>query len=404
MLNRKENETLISYFKRITLNKKEMDLDYCEWGELILGEKVYSSENLRKSFYTLEKMFKRLDDEQLNELENNKSESNLFDELKEAIGDLDIKKMEVRSKTNRLNKIKRDFVKSIEISNDLKETIHNEIGNFPQFDFKPIISESENKLIVTVSDFHIGYVIKDYKGNSYNFEIAKKRLSVYICEIKKVCELYNVTDIVVVNLGDSVENTGMRVNQAFEVEYDLSHQIVKATQLLYSFITDISVFANVEFYSVGGNHNRMAGMKDANLEGDNSNVIIVEMIKDFVEISKNNRITIGYTDYKDDSCVFDVNGFKCKAIHGDNRVSGAKKLFDGESTMDKEDYNLILRGHFHNFNVQSQNDGYVITSGCLFGYNPYSVKKMSCSTNASQAMVLISDKVEFIKDVNLQII
>ena len=314
---RKENEGLISYTKRITLNKKEYDLDYVEWQSLMLGEDKYSSENCRKGFYIFEKFFKRLDDEDIKELEDNKSESNLFDELKEAIGDLDIKKMEVRNKTNRLNKIKRDFVKSIEISNDLKETIHNEINNFPQFDFKPIISESENKLIVTVADWHVGYIINEYKGNSYSYEIAKKRLNVYTYEIEKVCKLYNVTDVVVVNLGDVIENTYMRQNQSYECEFDLSQQIVKATQLMFSFITKVSEFANVDFYSVGGNHSRMSS-KDANIEGDNANVIVTETLKTFVEISNNKRITIGDTDYKDDSCVFDVNGFKCKAIHGDN--------------------------------------------------------------------------------------
>ena len=32
---------------------------------------------------------------------------------------------------------------------------------------------NDNKLIVQCGDWHIGYVIKGYKGNYYNYEIAK---------------------------------------------------------------------------------------------------------------------------------------------------------------------------------------------------------------------------------------
>lgn len=325
----------------------------------------------------------------------------MLSELAEEIGELDIKKHEIRSKTQKLNKLKKDFIKSIEIANDIKEFLQDEIENFPTFDYIPI-QHSDNKLIVCVGDWHVGYVIKDYKGNSYNYEIAKERLSVLLSEIQKTCSMYDIADIVVVNLGDSIENLYMRQNQSYECEFDLSEQIVKAEMLLFSFITDVSKLANVEFYSVGGNHNRSNGSKDANVEGDNSNVVITENIKKFVELSGNLRIYVGETDYKDDSAEFEINKLKVKVIHGDNRPSDKKKLFDGEATMNDGRYDLILRGHDHNFNMHSQNGGYVITNGCLFGYNPYSVKRMSCTTKASQALIVVGDgKIETIKNVEL---
>jgi len=211
--------------------------------------------------------------------------------------------------------------------------------------------------------------------------------------------------VVVVNCGDAIENLYMRKNQSYECEFDLSHQIAYASKLLYSFITQISSKKrNVEVYSVGGNHSRLSE-KDANVEGDNANVIINENLKTFVEISENKRIHINDIDYVDDSAYFKINGMNVKVIHGDNRISDKKKLFDSESTMDNTEYKLILRGHDHNFNITSQNNGgYVVTSGSLFGYNPYSVKKMSCTTNASQTLIVINENdIECIKDINLQI-
>ena len=331
---------------------------------------------------------------------------NKIEEVTDLIGELDVKKQEVRSKTNQLNKIKRTFIKSIEISNDLKQCYLENMDSFPEFNYEPIIDYSENKLIVCTGDMHIGYIINGYKGNYYNYEIAQLRLNKLLAEIEKTCNTYDIKTVVVVNVGDSIENTGMRVNQSYECEFDLSHQIHKATKLLFSFITEISKMnKNVEVYSLGGNHDRMSGMKENNLEGDSANVIINEDLKFYVELSKNERIIINDIDYKDDSVAFKVNGLNIKALHGDNRVSEPKKLFDAECSMDNINYSLILRGHYHNFNVSSQNNGgYVVTNGCLFGYNPYSVKKMSCNTNATQTLIVVGkEEIECIRDINLQI-
>ena len=49
-LKKKEGESKLAYYKRITDNKKEYDLDYAEWAGLIIGERLYSSENSRKGF------------------------------------------------------------------------------------------------------------------------------------------------------------------------------------------------------------------------------------------------------------------------------------------------------------------------------------------------------------------
>ena len=145
--------------------------------------------------------------------------------------------------------------------------------------------------------------------------------------------------------------------------------------------------------------------KDANIEGDNANVIIVKNLHFYKELSGNEKIKILDVDFRDDSAIFEVNGMNFKTIHGDNRPREKKKLYDSETTMDSQIYKIIFRGHDHNFNIMSQNSGgYVITCGSLFGYNPYSVKNMGCTTNASQTLVVVGEKdIEAIKDVSLQI-
>lgn len=318
-------------------------------------------------------------------------------EIQDELGELFVTKQEVKNKTNKLSRIKRELVKTIEISNDIKEYLKEDLAELDLFEFKRIEVSSDNKLVIQLADLHIGYVINNYKGNSYNYEILKKRLNKLVSEAEKYCSIYNITDVVIVNCGDLTEHTGMRDNQSYECEFNLSEQISKAIKLMYEFISTISTFANVDLISVGGNHQRGNGLKNANIEGDNNNIIVLETLKMLFDC--NDRINIIDTDYVDDSCEFEINGLKFLAIHGDNRVSDSKKLFDSENV------DVILRGHFHNFNISSQNNGgYVITSGCTFGYNPYSVKRMACTTNASQTLIIVGDKeIELIKNVNLQL-
>lgn len=338
-----------------------------------------------------------------NEMLEDKSDSKL-EEIKELLGELDLKKNNARSENNKLRQLHRSLSKSVEIAEDIKFYLKKDIQNIEEIKLDRIENTSEYKLIVLISDWHIGYTINNYKGNSYNYNIAKRRLGKLLSEIKLVCMMYDIKNIIICQAGDAVENTYMReTQQAFECEFSMSEQVSKAIKLLYEFSTSVSQFANVDLISLGGNHSRISS-KAANIEGDNFNVIIRETISMLIDASNNKRIRLLDVDYIDDSCIFEVNGLKVKAIHGDGRAVDSKKLYDSEATIEDERFDLILRGHFHNFNVQSQNSGgYVITNGCLFGYNPYSTRHISCNTYAGQTLIVIGDnEIESIKNVNLQ--
>ena len=61
-MERKENETYISYIKRVTNACSDKKISYSEWGDYILGtDNNYSSENLRKAFYVVYKLLNKID-------------------------------------------------------------------------------------------------------------------------------------------------------------------------------------------------------------------------------------------------------------------------------------------------------------------------------------------------------
>lgn len=402
-LKKREEESREQYISRIYGSKIENGMINKECAELINSElgTSYQESYFRGIHINYTKGFndgfeKALVDRQA---------KGRLSEIKEELGELYITKQSVRNDINKLGRLKRDFVKSIDIAEEIKEFIEKEFcDNSMYFNLKPSHYHSmktmatKDKLIICLSDWHIGYVINSYKGNNYNFEVATDRLASILIEVEKVCNKRGIMEVYVCNLGDIIEGTYMRANQSFDCEFTMSEQIVKATKLLLDFCISVeSLGVKVNLVSVGGNHNRMNGVKGGNNEGDNANVIICENIKTILAMT-NRNIEIIDCDYKDDSCDFTVNGLRVLAIHGDNRPQDKKKLFDTEEA------NLILRGHYHCFDISAQdNGGYVLTNGCLFGYNPYSKKIMACMTKPSQALVVIdeSGKIDTIKNVVL---
>lgn len=401
ILEKKKNETTYQYIKRIVQAKDsgELDLDYAELSPHLFN-KDYSSDVARRMFYGLRYIIPIIETEGLTI-----QPTSQLDQIQKEIGILDVKRQEIKNKYGKFNQIKKQFIKSIEISNDIKDEMFAngfEI-NIPSHCFSKIECESERKMIVTISDWHVGYVIPNCKGNIYNFEIANQRIDKYINEIYKMAQLYSINKIIVINLGDTVEQTYMRGNQGQNTEFNQSQQINYALKLIFRFLIALTEFANVEYYGIAGNHDRSCGDKTLNVEGDNANTVIQEQLKVYSELIDSPKLTIADMWYLDREIIKEVNGVKFKFIHGDEKLKDPKRLFDSESTMDKEMFDCVVRGHWHNFAVTSQNGGgMVVNVGCLSGYNDYSAR-FGCSTYASQAIFVVGNKeIEIVKGVNLQ--
>jgi uncharacterized protein YeeX (DUF496 family) len=397
---RKENESFLDYCDRLITNKKSgiFDLENSEVWELLFNEKL-SPDEARKRIYGLQKIIPVLRSEQ----DKTKSKTQL-QSIREKVGELDTLKFQISKEKTDLNRIKRDFVKSISIADELKQYLEDNCTiTIPEYCVEPININSEYEMIVHISDWHIGYIIDDCKGNYYNWKIANQRIDKLISECYKYIEMYGIKKIFVVNTGDVIEHLSMRKNQSQFCEFNQSQQINKAIELIYRFLTALCKYCNVEYDSIYGNHDRMNGDYQSNLDGDNAEVIIREQLGKYKELSENNRLTVIERRHTDKEIVKEIKGLKCKFVHGNNGVKDGKQQIKNEISMDNVIYDLYYKGHLHNFNIVSENNGrYIISTGCLSGYNDFSVT-FGCTTVASQTISILTDgKVEMIKDVVLQ--
>ncbi len=393
------NEDFMDWKIRLIVNKIDRiyDIDWVEMRDLL--ELDCSSDHLRKVSYGIYEIYKYY------LTKENKEDKSQLDLVKSKIGEYDIKKQITQTKINELSKIKREFIKSFAIAEDLKNYFEdNFVINIPEYCSNPLEINGEYEMILHLADFHVGYIINDCKGNYYNWEIANQRINKLLDECIKYIKLYDIKKIFVIGTGDEIEHASMRLNQSQFCEFNQAEQINKAIELIYRILVTLCQYCDVEYDSIYGNHDRMNGDKKANLDGDNADTIISEQLKVYKALSKNNRLTITDRKHSDKEIYKIIKGFKCKFVHGDNiKTEDGKSAIKAEMSLDNIFYDLLFKAHKHNFKLESENHGrYIISTGCLSGFNDFSTN-FKCATEASQTIVILKEnEIELIKDVILK--
>ena len=407
---KRDNESFSEWAERLILNKDIYELEKDEIYEILYG-KTLAYDNARKRLYGIIEHINKVKEEEIND----KKSKNItipkshMKRLKDIIGEYDIKKRLMQQNKNQIMKVKRDLIPVIALTEDLWDRMeeNNFTVKIPDYCYEPINESISNnndkyKMIINISDWHIGYIINDCKGNNFNWGIANQRVEKLLQNVIKYVKLYNIKHIYVVNNGDTIEHTYMRKNQSQFCEFGRDEQINKSIELIYKMLVGLARYSFVEFYSLAGNHDRANGDVKESLKGDNANVIITRQLYKYNTLTHNKRILVH------DGCPFveevflEVNGTLHKFIHGDNKKAiNGKKLLQQEMSMDDKNYHL-WRGHYHNFNISSENNGrYIISTGCLSGFNDYS-SAFGSATRASQTIGIIGDgEIELIKDVQL---
>ena len=116
-MQRKDNESYLSYVRRVTDACADKRISYSEWGDCVLGvDNVYSSDNLRKAFYCVSKM--------LNKIEDDSIEDDMFEEL-ESLRE-EIRKERVKLQTVNIERSR------IERQDARYELFYEQIGQYIQ--------------------------------------------------------------------------------------------------------------------------------------------------------------------------------------------------------------------------------------------------------------------------------
>ena len=376
MLKRGKNESLLAYFKRITDNRKEFDLDYSEWAELILGESKYSSDNARKAYYIIKPMLDALDKDEIVE-ENDK-----------ALTKLEKKELSLQKEREKLKDLRRRLNREIRESARRENTIEMVEESIRELaDVKPLVVDKTveilegNEAILNFSDFHLGIAISNY-FNEYNEKIAIQRIETLIQKTIQYCELNNVNRLHVALNGDLI-NGYKYLTLIADKDMSVVQSVIRASEIISDMIKEFCRHIDkVDVHYAIGNHASMKQMKD-NLEEDNFEYFIFDFIKLRTKDLKN--LEIHKNKYSDD--IIDINiGDKLIIVtHGDK--DKPKNCVNKLCTFLDERPHYIMLGHYHHYEEYDQNNINIKVNGSIVSTDAYAFK-LRLNSRASQTLVV----------------
>ncbi len=309
------------------------------------------------------------------------------------LAEIRAEKQEIRKEKQKLfdertamNKTLRETAR---IEEDLTrlENLIKENGRIVFHDIKPEVRPSDNDMIISLSDFHLGISTDNYFGK-YNSDIAAERLQQYLSKILKIRELHESENAYVALLGDLL-NGEIHFTTQLENRENVTEQIQKSAELISAFIYELSKHFNCVYVNgVAGNHSRTS-FKDQVLRGNRLDNLIpwymkakLSGVSNITFIDDNNYdATIGYCN---------IRGNNYLLVHGD---------FDGfsESGVSKLVMMLgykptaILYGHLHRCSLDDVAGVKIIRSGSFCGTSDdYTVSKR-ISGSPQQMVCVVND-------------
>lgn len=367
---RKESENECQYLWRLGQAKDsgQLDADWNGIAKLMNDEfgdpdKPYSEAAWRKPYQMSKKFFEA-------GVFNNLDEDKYFKELQIQKRELERKKIQFRDERNAWQKQNFIDARVEEKLNLLEEELTSQ-GRI-NFDIHDNVNiNSDNDMLVILSDFHIGQCFRSIWGE-YNSDIAKQRLNQLLNEIIAIQKLHNSEKCYVSLQGDMLSGNIHKTIQVTNRE-NVIDQIKIASELISSFCYELTkVFRVVFLSSVVGNHTRMDRKEEA-LHDERLDDIVawgVELSLKHIENFHvlNRKLDNGISD-------IDIRGKTYIAVHGD---------FDGYNKTGVSNLCMhlgfipyaITYGHLHTCAIDEVNGVKMIRSGTLAGSgDDYTIEK-----------------------------
>lgn len=319
--------------------------------------------------------------------------------IQSELGALNSKKLEVQEENRKLRRMIRQVNKDVIFVNELKEAIKNATfitANNPVI--LPDLHGNENNIIACLSDIHYGAYV-DIAENYYDTETVGKLLDIYADKLIQIANKEMVGRIDIVNLGDIVEHAYMRNQNLYDSEETLSEQIVHVTELIIKFIQKLREHVELITYrAIAGNHDRMQGDKNSNLNADHAVNISNQIIKLWIKYSQSDVKFVEAEDYFTD---ININGWQFAFVHGDRNNLLKKTTLAELSEQHDKHYDAIIGGHIHHQTLLEVGDNrYQASFGSIKGMDEYSLK-LGAKASRSQGFVLISNSGFEIRKVQL---
>lgn len=379
---RKENESYVGFMKRIVAMAADKRISYTEMGNALLGTKnAYGEDNFRKSFYVLNKVCNKLDDDVV------VSDSDVLSEIKEQRRLLEEAKVQLRDERVAYNAQNRNSAR-IEQKLEYLGEVLSDIGGER---FSPCVipdADGDNDLLVVLSDLHIGAEFYSMLG-VYNSEMARDRLKAYLNEILTIQKRHKSKNVYVVLAGDLI-NGSIHKAIAITNRENVIDQVKLAAEYISEFCYNLSLnFANVYFTDCAGNHSRIDRKEDA-LHDERLDSLISWIVSKLLASVSNFK---SLEDSKFDSGIatFDIRDKLYVAVHGDYDGANRGSVARLTQMLGYMPYAIVM-GHRHYPAITDESGVRVVQGGSLCGTgDDYTIEKR-LNGKPSQTVCVCTDK------------
>lgn len=391
-MDRKKNESYLSFSKRVTRALSNKTISYKEWAKSLLNENIYGEENTRRCFVFFEKFLSILENDEINNIQD----ENKLQEILIAKKELEKERKKIQTINLEYNQYVRD-ISRFELFN---EKIKEAIDNMPALIFSNTIQDkfnSKQTAVLCISDAHNGVEINmqtvfNEPINIYSPDILKKRLNKLAdTVIKDYKNNFNYKKLIVFDLGDGIQNI-LRLSDIAKLKTGVIDSVLQYAEMISQFLNKIQNELNIqiEFSCLGGNHSELRLISTGrNWESEN----LGKVIREFIALRLKDNQNIKVDPYNDFSFK-QIEGINILAIHGDDSKKNINEISYWEQyhniTID-----ILLMGHFHHqeqisLGYSPTGDKEIIIVPSLIGINEFSRKNRKLA-RAGAKFILFED-------------
>lgn len=295
-----------------------------------------------------------------------KSESSLLDEIKEQRKLLEKEKIQFRDERNEYNRVIREEARKESYIDLVKRTLSEYAPK--SLDYSPIATyNSDTDMVLVVSDLHCGIEVNHYL-NTFNSDILADR---FVKCLDKVIEIQNRHHSENINVLISEVISGLiHENLRCENNQNIIEQFLTVSRYLSDFLMELAHhFNNVNVFVMAGNHSRISPKKESSLKGENMDNLLIPYLSAVLQNVTNIHFT--ENDIDESIAMFSVRGNTIYAVHGDKDTPNnvVQNLTMQYGICPK----IIYMGHRHKNSMETIYNTKVVSAGCWSGVDNYAI-------------------------------
>lgn len=232
-----------------------------------------------------------------------------------------------------------------------------------------------------IGDWHYGIEIENM-FNSYNCEVARRRISELRDRVVDICIKNNLTHLNIVNLGDMIAgkiHLPLRINSRI----DVITQIMDVSEILSELLADIcNEGIKIDYYSVIDNHSRVDENKKDAIQLES-----LARITDWYLRERLEKFPVKFHDnaFGPTIATFEIFNHNIVAVHGDKDKQ--KTMISSLNNFTQQHNDLIVTAHLHHVSCDEACGTFMIANGSLMGTDEYA-HDLRLHSPASQTFIL----------------